>query len=40
MTTQPGSCNCLAAKTYVAHCTYGCFYGEPRTATASVTWRW
>lgn len=27
-------------KTYVASCTYGCFYGEPRKVTATATVRW
>ncbi|PAT39996.1 TonB-dependent siderophore receptor [Vandammella animalimorsus] len=30
----------LTDKTYIASCTYGCFYGEPRKVTASLTWRW
>ncbi len=30
----------LADRTYVASCTYGCFYGEPRKAVATATYRW
>jgi len=30
----------LADKTYIASCTYGCFYGEPRKAIATATYRW
>ncbi len=30
----------LADKTYVASCTYGCFYGEPRKGIATATYRW
>lgn len=30
----------LADKTYIASCTYGCFYGEPRRVIASATYRW
>lgn len=30
----------LADKTYVASCPYRCFYGEPRKAIASATYRW
>ena len=30
----------LADKTYIASCTYGCFYGEPRKGIATVTYRW
>ncbi|QEI09289.1 TonB-dependent siderophore receptor [Pigmentiphaga aceris] len=30
----------LTDKTYVASCTYGCFYGEPRKAIATATYRW
>lgn len=30
----------LTDKTYIASCTYGCFYGEPRKAIFSATYRW
>lgn len=30
----------LTDKNYVASCTYGCFYGEPRKVVASVSYRW
>ncbi len=30
----------LANKNYVANCTYGCFYGEPRKVVATATYRW
>ena len=30
----------LTDKTYIASCTYGCFYGEPRKAVVSATYRW
>lgn len=30
----------LTDKTYIASCTYGCFYGEPRKVIASVGYRW
>jgi iron complex outermembrane receptor protein len=30
----------LADKTYVANCTYGCFYGEPRRVIGTATYRW
>ncbi|BAL96393.1 ferrichrome-iron receptor FhuA [Rubrivivax gelatinosus IL144] len=30
----------LGDKTYVASCTYLCFYGEPRRVTGSVSYRW
>lgn len=30
----------LTDKTYVASCTYGCFYGEPRKGIATATYRW
>jgi iron complex outermembrane recepter protein len=30
----------LADKYYVASCTYGCFYGEPRKILATATYRW
>lgn len=30
----------LTDKTYIASCTYGCFYGEPRKVIASVNYRW
>lgn len=30
----------LADRNYIASCTYGCFYGEPRRATVSATYRW
>ncbi|MET0335032.1 MAG: TonB-dependent siderophore receptor [Rhizobacter sp.] len=30
----------LADKTYVASCTYGCFYGEPRKIIGTLTYRW
>lgn len=30
----------LTDKTYIASCTYGCFYGEPRKAVLSATYRW
>ncbi len=30
----------LADKTYIANCTYGCFYGEARKAIASASYRW
>jgi iron complex outermembrane receptor protein len=30
----------LTDKTYIASCTYGCFYGEPRKLIASVNYRW
>ncbi|PAX18634.1 TonB-dependent siderophore receptor [Vandammella animalimorsus] len=30
----------LTGKRYIASCTYGCFYGEARKVTASVSWRW
>ncbi|OJX06722.1 MAG: TonB-dependent receptor [Burkholderiales bacterium 68-20] len=30
----------LADKTYVVSCTYGCFYGDPRRVTGTVTYRW
>ncbi|MFN3988097.1 MAG: TonB-dependent siderophore receptor [Rhodocyclaceae bacterium] len=30
----------LTDKTYVASCTYDCFYGEPRKVIASVGYRW
>lgn len=29
-----------ADKTYIASCTYGCFYGEPRKLVATATYRW
>ncbi|HVR53536.1 MAG TPA: TonB-dependent siderophore receptor [Pseudorhodoferax sp.] len=32
--------NNLTDKTYIGNCTYGCFYGEPRRAIASATYRW
>ena len=30
----------LADKHYVASCTYGCFYGEPRKVIGTATYRW
>jgi len=30
----------LTDKTYIASCTYGCFYGEPRKAIVSANYRW
>lgn len=30
----------LADKTYVANCTYGCFYGEARQVVTTATYRW
>jgi len=30
----------LTDKTYIASCTYGCFYGEPRKVIGTVTYRW
>jgi iron complex outermembrane recepter protein len=30
----------LTDKTYIASCTYGCFYGEPRKVIGSVSYRW
>lgn len=30
----------LADKHYVANCSYGCFWGEPRNITGSVRYRW
>ena len=30
----------LTDKTYVASCTYGCFYGEPRKVVGTVTYKW
>ncbi|RYF41577.1 MAG: TonB-dependent receptor [Comamonadaceae bacterium] len=30
----------VADKTYVANCTYGCFYGEARQMVATATYRW
>lgn len=30
----------LTDKTYIASCTYGCFYGESRKAVLSATYRW
>jgi iron complex outermembrane receptor protein len=30
----------LTDRTYVASCTYGCFYGEPRRINVSATYRW
>lgn len=30
----------LADKTYIASCTYGCFYGEPRKVIGTATYRW
>lgn len=30
----------LGDKTYIASCTYGCFYGEARKAIATVTYAW
>ncbi|ASI70522.1 TonB-dependent receptor [Diaphorobacter nitroreducens] len=30
----------LTDKTYVASCTWGCFYGEPRKVTMTATYRW
>lgn len=32
--------NNLADKKYVASCTYGCFYGSPRTVIANLTYKW
>jgi len=30
----------VANKRYVSNCTYGCFYGEPRTVTGTVSYTW
>ncbi|RIJ06083.1 TonB-dependent siderophore receptor [Achromobacter sp. K91] len=30
----------LTDKTYIASCTYGCFYGDPRKVLGTVTYRW
>jgi iron complex outermembrane receptor protein len=30
----------LADEDYIASCTYGCFFGEPRKAIATMTYRW
>jgi iron complex outermembrane receptor protein len=30
----------LTDKTYIASCTYGCFYGEPRKVITTATYRW
>lgn len=30
----------LADRTYIANCTYGCFYGEARKAIVSASYRW
>lgn len=30
----------LGDKTYIASCTYACFYGEPRKVIGTVTYRW
>lgn len=30
----------LADKTYIASCTYGCFYGEPRRVIGTVRYKW
>ena len=30
----------LTDKTYIASCTYGCFYGEPRKVIGSISYRW
>jgi iron complex outermembrane receptor protein len=32
--------NNLTDKTYVASCTYACFYGEPRKVIGTATYRW
>lgn len=30
----------LTDRTYIASCTYGCFYGEPRKVIGSISYRW
>lgn len=30
----------LTDKTYIANCSYGCFYGEPRKVIGTATYRW
>jgi len=37
---RQGGARNIADKKYVANCTYGCFYGEPRTIAGTASYRW